>query len=247
MNRDALGDRMKAYENIERKYLTRRLPCIIRIDGCHFHSYTKGFDKPFDVPFHGTMAKTTIELCKNIQGVKCAYTQSDEISLLLTDYDTLETAAWFDKNVQKMVSVSAAMATYFFNKYCEEYRPYLSDSHPFMLAHDEKIAVFDARAFVLPKEEVTNYFYWRQIDARRNAIQMTAQSLFSHKEIQGISNNELIEKMKAEKDIDFYLWPEWFQNGTFIERNNNGNWVAQSADWFGTNRDMIEKYVHVGE
>ena len=115
--KDSLGDRMKEnYENRAKTYLVRRMPVIIRLDGKAFHTFTRGFDKPYDEVFHKTMNETLRFLCENIQGCKFGYTQSDEITLLLTDYDTLTTDAWFDNAVQKMCSVSASMATMAFNK-----------------------------------------------------------------------------------------------------------------------------------
>ena len=119
--KDALGDRMKEfYENRSKTYLTRRTPVIIRLDGKAFHSFTKGFKRPYDEIFHEAMNETLRYLCKNIQGCKIGYTQSDEISILLTDYATLETDAWFDYEVQKICSISASMATMAFNKYFNE-------------------------------------------------------------------------------------------------------------------------------
>jgi len=120
-----LGDRMKTYyENRSQTYLTRYTPVIIRLDGCHFHTFAKGFCKPFDKLLAKTMQMTTKYLCENIQGVKFAYTQSDEISLLLIDYNkedlSIQTEAWFDYRVQKIVSVAASLATFAFNKYFNE-------------------------------------------------------------------------------------------------------------------------------
>ena len=114
--RDNLGNRMKNYEHTSRTYLTRRLPVIIRLDGKAFHTFTKGLKKPFDEILIDAMWETAKYLCKSIQGCKIAYVQSDEISLLLTDYDTIESCAWFDNNIQKMVSISASMATLAFNR-----------------------------------------------------------------------------------------------------------------------------------
>ena len=118
--KDNLGDRMKCYENVSRVYLTKRIPVIIRLDGKAFHTFTKSFRKPFDKILMETMWETSKYLCANIQGCKIAYTQSDEISLLLTDYEKITTCSWFDSNIQKMVSVSASMATLAFNKYFKE-------------------------------------------------------------------------------------------------------------------------------
>lgn len=104
------------YENRSKTFLTRRTPVIIRIDGKAFHTYTKSLNKPFDEGLIDDMITTTIHLCENIQGAKAGYCQSDEISILVTDYENLETDAWFNYNVQKMTSVSASIATGIFNK-----------------------------------------------------------------------------------------------------------------------------------
>ena len=107
MSKDKIGDRMKNnYENRTKQFLTRRMPTIIRLDGKAFHTYTKGLNKPFDEGLIEDMQETTKFLCANIQGCKLGYTQSDEITLVLTDYDNLQTDAWFDYNVQKMTSIS---------------------------------------------------------------------------------------------------------------------------------------------
>ena len=99
--KDALGNRMKAYEGASRNFLTRRIPVIIRLDGKAFHTFTKGMEKPFDRVLMRAMQNTMKHLCENIQGCVFGYTQSDEITLVLTDYATIKTDAWFDYNVQK--------------------------------------------------------------------------------------------------------------------------------------------------
>ena len=220
MVKDSLGDRMKQYENVNRLYLTKRMPLIIRIDGKAFHSFTKGFQKPFDEVLIKTMQETAKYLCENIEGCKLAYTQSDEISLLLTDYDQIETQPWFDKNLLKIVSISASMATLAFNRIfnnkAQEYKkhtPFYGTQYPidekdkkYIEALDkaaEKGAMSDARCFSIPKEEVCNYFIWRQNDCTRNSIQMVAQSCFSHKELQGKSCNELQNMLLTKKDINW--------------------------------------------
>ena len=221
--KDSLGDRMKEnYENRAKTYLVRRMPVIIRLDGKAFHTFTKGFKKPYDEIFHNTMNATMKYLCENIQGCKLGYTQSDEITLLLTDYDTLDTDAWFDNNVQKICSVSASMATMAFNKFLNEYYtealfelncPITADEYMTTLKNKLNSAMFDSRCFNIPEDEVTNCFIWRQQDATRNAIQMLGQCNFSHKELQNKSCNDIQDMLMLQKGINFNDMPTEFKRG----------------------------------
>ena len=217
MDNTSLGDRMKEYENVERRYLTRRQPLIIRIDGKAFHSYTKGFERPYYRPFREAMERTALELACNIAGCKLAYTQSDEISLLLTDDDTLETQPWFGKNLQKIVSISAALATFKFNAVVDAIcRGRDASLTPLQQAYDNKVAIFDARAFCVPREEVLNVFEWRQQDCTRNAIESAGQAYFSHNQLNGKSCNQIQEMLFTEKGINFNEYPTWYKRGACV-------------------------------
>lgn len=218
-----LADRMKTYyEGRSETYLTRYTPVIIRLDGCHFHTFAKKFDKPFDTVFAKTMQDTTKYLCEKIQGVKFAYTESDEISLLLIDYDrndlAKQTEAWFDYRVQKIVSVAASLATAAFNKFFALNIPEdISESENQKLFNAYKKAIdecatFDARAFNLPKDEVVNYFIWRQQDAERNSVNMYGRQFMSQNEMHA-KNSKEIRRLLEEK----YHSP-WENNPTFFKR-----------------------------
>lgn len=229
--KDDLGDRMKAYEDVNRHYLTRRMPCIIRCDGKSFHTLTADLKKPFDDGFMDTMCHTAKFLCENIQNAKMAYVQSDEISILLTDYARFNTNAWFDNNLQKMVSVSAALATLTFNKKIIEHYP-------------NKFGVFDARAFVLPKEEVNNYFLWRQNDATRNSLQMLARSHFSSKSLYGLNGGQIQDKLILEKNINWNDTPIHKKRGSCIRRitldNNTNIWtIVLDPPKFSQDKDYV--------
>lgn len=218
MNKDSLGDRMKEYENVERRYFMRRQPLIIRLDGVHFHSYTKGFERPYYEPFRRAMEYTMLDLCENIAGCKLGYTQSDEITLLLTDDDDIGTQPWFGKNLQKIVSVSASMATYYFNKNVREIIELGPGADNFSMeplrnAFENRVACFDARAFLLPKEEVVNVFEWREQDCTRNAIEAAGQTYFSHNQLHGKSCDEVQEMLFQEKGINFNDYPVWYKRG----------------------------------
>ena len=228
MDKTTLGDRMKNnYENISRYYLTRRTPVIIRIDGKAFHTFTRGFKKPFDDILVKTMQETMKYLCENIQGCVLGYTQSDEISLVLTDYAELTTDAWFGNNLQKMCSVSASMATLAFNKAFTRnilkqskrlYTEYLDEKDTSYIEALEiamnKGAMFDSRVFTIPREEVCNALIWRQQDATRNTIQSVGQANFSQKELHGKSCNDIQDMLMTQKGIN------WNDYSTTLKRGS---------------------------
>lgn len=204
---DTLGDRMKnSYENRYRYYLPRRTNVIIRLDGCHFHTNTKKCEKPFDMRLNKVFEHTLIDLVQNIQNCKIGYHQSDEISLLLTDYNEIKTEAWYDNNLQKISSVSSAMCTMYFNAYSKEYYPGFIDSY------------FDSRVFVIPETtEVSNYFLWRSQDCFRNAISSQAQALYSQKHLQGKHSDEL-QEMCFSKGVNCSDMNPSVKNGRFYNK-----------------------------
>lgn len=243
--RDSLGDRMKNYENAYRIYLPGRLPMIIRIDGKSFHTFTRGLDKPFDNDFIDAMLSTAIHLCEEIQGVKLAYWQSDEISLLITDYDTLTTQAPFSKNLQKLVSISASIATMTFNsriQYIDD--KYESKNLPIKF---KSLGCFDSRAFILPKEEVNNYFVWRGQDATRNSINSLGQANFSHKQLHGLNTDKVQDLLFKEKGINWNDQLTIYKRGACVVKNDIGWTVDREIPIFSQDREYVNKFVNIGE
>ena len=250
---DDLGTRMKEfYEQVPKTRLVRRMPVAIRIDGKTFHTYTKGFHKPFDDILIKTMQETTKYLCENIQGCVLGYTQSDEITLILVDYQKLTSSAWFDYEVQKLCSISASMATMAFNKYFEknvdDYRfrkwdgvsKYEEGTEEYiktLLKAVEKGAMFDARCFNIPKEEVTNLIYWRQLDATRNSIQMVGQANFSHKELQNKSCNDIQDMLHEQKGINWNDYPTVYKRGTSCIKNRK---IIEYLDEFKVTAKLMD-------
>ena len=289
MDNSNLAVRMKEfYENVPKTSLMRRTPVVIRIDGKAFHTFTRGFKRPFDEVLIKTMQETTKYLCENIQGCVLGYTQSDEISLVLVDYQRFETSAWFDYEVQKMCSIAASMATMAFNKFFYEnvflYNGMASvdmsnKKYPYKEVYAKAVkkgAMFDARVFNIPKEEVTNYIYWRQLDASRNSIQMVGQANFSHKELQNKSCNNIQDMLMEQKGINWNDYPTVCKRGTAVIKkiiareeksfiddmledsfdNVKNNIIEQTSKWIidkdipifkGEGREYIEKLVMVGE
>lgn len=228
-NNISLGNRMKSYENSYRLYLPMRLPVIIRLDGKAFHSLTRNCNKPFDINFIKSMQQTGIKLCEEIQGAQVAYIQSDEINILLHNYKKLNSCAWFDNNIQKMASVSSAIASVEFSKLYG------------------KSAYFDSRCFILPENEVNNLYVWRQRDWKRNSVQMLARSIFSHKECENKNNNELQEMVFNKANINWSKLDGLYKNGCCVIKNDNGWTIDNDIPIFSEVPDYINKLLKTEE
>jgi tRNA(His) 5'-end guanylyltransferase len=238
---DSLGDRMKRYESVPRLSLTRRTPVILRFDGKSFHTFTRGLDKPWDRRMEMAMAVTTVMLCKSIQGAKMGYVQSDEISILCTDYDKIETDAWFDYDLQKMVSIGAATASVNFNTAFDQYNT--EDEKPIDMKR-KGLALFDGRAFNIPREEVCNYFVWRQQDATRNSIQGLGQANFSQKVLHGKSCDQIQEMLFQEKGLNWNNTPTRRKRGVAVFKDEERMWWPDlETPIFTQNRAYIERFV----
>lgn len=230
---------MKGYEDVWRSQLPGRLPVLLRIDGKAFHTYTKGCKRPFDERLVEVMDETAQYLCKNIMNSRLAYVQSDEISILLVNYETNDTQSWFDNNIQKMVSISSAMASAYFTTQSAK------------IFGQPKLAMFDSRAFILPKEDVNNYFLWRQNDATRNSVQMLARSLYSHKELNGLNNSQL-QELTFKKGQNWNNLPTSQKRGRCIVKELYTKDGATRSRWtvdneipiFSTDKNYVEKFVY---
>lgn len=237
----SIMDRMKLYEKAARTKLPPRMPVIIRVDGKAFHTYTKRCHKPFDPKLMEAMDMCAMELCYQIHGAQLAYIQSDEISILIHNYKTYNTQPWFDNQVQKMVSVSAAIAA----------------STMTLVSHTvfgyTKPATFDARAFVLPERDVCNYFLARQQDWTRNSVQMLARSFYSHKECHKKNNAEL-QEMCFTKGANWNNLSTSLKRGRCVVRRQNQTdpekWVwkiDEEIPIFSQDRDYIESHLSLEE
>ena len=287
MDNSDLAKRMKIYEQVPKTKLMRRTPVAIRIDGKAFHTFTKGFQKPFDTVLMKSMQETTKYLCENIQGCVFGFTQSDEITLILVDYKKLTSSAWFDYEVQKLCSISASMATMAFNKFFTKNVEVFEINNIRVLKYMEdekknkiidlidtyykaikKGAMFDARCFNIPKEEVTNLVYWRQLDASRNSVQMVGQAYFSHQELQNKSCNDIQDMLMTQKGINWNDLPTYQKRGICVIKeeyypepvkgyeNCEINALDVRTHWVidkeipifkGEGREYIDKLVYVGD
>ena len=278
MSKDVFGDRMKKYEYVTRTYLTTRTPVIIRIDGKAFHTFTKGFKKPFDIVLVKSMQQTMQYLCANIQGCVLGYTQSDEITLVLVDYKKIDTCPWFDYNIQKCASIAASIATMAFNKFfknnIEEFREASLNNwyegainRGLFIEEPEKLklfetyckasrsgAMFDARVFNIPKEEVANCILWRQNDATRNSIEMVGQAYFSQSSLQGKSCNQIQDMLMLEKGINWNDFSTTLKRGSCcirkqVDGSDRGKWTIDNNIPFfrAENRSYINDLIFCGE
>lgn len=201
MNRfPTLGDRMKDYEEVSKYRLPRKMPVMIRVDGKCFHTYTKKMQKPFDLSLTMAMVSATEKTAAEMMNFRLAYHQSDEVTFFLLDTSTQETEAWFNNELQKIVSITASLFTSHFNE---------------AISHEYGFAQFDARAWTMPLEEVPNNFIWRQRDWERNSIQMVAREEFSAKELHKKSCIDIIEMLRG-KGVQWEDTKKIYKYGTFV-------------------------------
>lgn len=283
-----IENRMKEfYENVPRTRLMRRCPVALRMDGKAFKHFTENFKKPYDRLFRDTMQETMLSLCQSIQGCVFGYTQSDEITLILVDYETFSQEAWFNYEIQKMVSTAASMTTMYFNKIFErKTREFVMESCCVMDSNDgfspdhdhtsndgfspeenpdeelrryvkiykdavSKGAMFDARCFNVPKEEVTNLIYCRQLDAVRNYVQMAAHTHLSNAEVKNKITKEM-KQMLEQIGITWEDYPIDCQRGACaIREQRDGDvrphwYVDKNIPIFkGKDRDYVNRFVFI--
>lgn len=258
---DELGKRMKEfYETIPKTKLMRRCPVVVRLDMRAGHTFCRGFERPFDEVFIKSMQETAKYMCENVQGCVLSYQQSDEISLILVDYKKLNSSAFFDYEVQKVCSTTASMATMAFNKafgsmYSKMYMDTDSTVKKQNLYNKYGTkcyeAMFDSRCFNIPKEEVTNYIYWRQLDASRNSVQMVGQANFSHKELQNKSCNDIQDMLMIQKGINWNDLPTYQKRGSCCIKESyyldkDGNEVSEKQiDAVKRTRWIIDKNIPI--
>ena len=270
--KDSLGDRMKEfYEFRAKTKLVRRMPVIIRLDGKAFHTFTRGFAKPFDKRMIEAMQETTLELCKSIQGCVFGYTQSDEITLILVDYNAIDVSAWYDYEVQKMCSVAASMATLAFNRifhnkirnFVNEHYKVITDKETYgeelsnsvnelLKSYNRAIemgAMFDARCFNVPINDVCNCVLWRQKDATRNSINSLGQSWFKHKELDGKNTNQVQDMLFEKYGINWNNLSTVEKRGTAIIKDEEDKWIIdeEMPILTGENRSYVESRIVFGD
>lgn len=177
----------------------------IRVDGKAFHTFTKSFQKPYDLQFMKAMDDTGSALVSAIQGVLFAYVQSDEITVFFTDLQTAQTGLWYGGRVQKWVSIAAATASAFLAR---------------ALPDTVLLPTFDARVLRLDSmEDVENYLSWRRRDAFKNAISMAAGAVESHRNLLGLSTRQRIELL-ADTPYSRDKLPAGFLNGRLVYKEN---------------------------
>lgn len=256
----SLHERMtQYYESVTHsRTLTRRMPVIIRCDMECGKTFTNGLKKPWDDVFSKAMQRTVCNMADKIQGCVLGYTASDEISLLLLDYQDLDTDAWFGYNIDKLVSSAASMATIFFHKNFaieaetrmntkqmdvdEAFDGYFSTLRSKM----QKNPIFDARAFNIPKEEVANYFLDRQRYTEKNSISMLARYYFSHKEIEGKNGSQMQDMLMEKYKVNWNNCPIAHKRGVFCKKICDFH-IDENSPIVSQNRDYIESLVFVGE
>lgn len=246
----SLGDRMKKYELSVGTTLLPRTPAIIRVDGKAFHTFTRKLTvevEPanqfhFSERFHKVMSNTAAFTLRDIQNSMMSYKQSDEISFLLNDWKTHETQPWFGGNVQKIVSITAATVTPYFNYFWANEFADEDIGH----LHVDDLPKFDARVFNVPFADVDNYFIWRQRDAMRNSVNFIARKYLSHKSLQDLNSLEIKEKLLVDCGVTWDDYPLWEQRGSCTLRHGDVDGALEydnNIPVFAENREYITRFL----
>jgi len=228
MNFKNLKEKCNYYRDLTDYRILPNSNILVMLDGKNFSTLVKNhFKKPFDDDFIDMMNKTAKFLCNNVQGVKFAYTQSDEISLLITDYDTQETDTPFGGRLCKLQSILASLATsefnrqFILNKLSNKFVDSGDVDVTFAEVYDEinkmKLAQFDCKVWVVPnKNDVYAWFLYRQIDCIRNSKQQTAQTYLSPKDLMSRNTDEQVELCKAKSGVDWCAFADQYRFGRFV-------------------------------
>ena len=266
VDKDELAKRMKTYENATRPFLTLGVPKVIRVDMRAGGTFCRNLEKPFDKIFSNSMLETAKAMCMQIPGAKFAYTQSDEISIALNDdFGNVEYSCFFDGNLEKIVSISASIATLEFNKawrkLVDQYKQDLAEAqetgidptYEFRLKrleiYESKLdsAMFDSRVVVLPNEtELHNYFVWRQQDATRNSILAVGNANFTQKEIDNKNTSEIQDMLMLERGINWNNFPVGLKRG-FVVIKELYKKEVQANKWTASKRGISKTYEVSGE
>ena len=223
-NKKSFSERMKDYEKCYDFRIPARTYTIIRLDGKGFSRYTEMFDKPFDDTLSNVMDAATVELCKFLNP-KLAYTQSDEISLMFTDIENIDSELIFDGKVQKLCSISASKITAAFNKKMLQmlanfkYTPEEIMQKVMTGEFAEIDAVFDSRVYVIPDyREVSNYFIYRQQDCTRNSISMAADVVVGKSATKGKNGNGK-QEMMFQNGVNWNDYKAKYKRGSVIKKH----------------------------
>ena len=230
---------MKTYEHVYRRRVPTEDYQLIRLDGKSFHSYTKGLQRPYDEKLMEAMDATTLALCEQVPGVRAAYVESDEISLLLTNFRPVEASdsnpsgvaigePWMGGVEAKILSLTAAIASVAFN---EERRRQVADlpSGEARRQHPSS-ALFDSRLWTFPgtqegRELVEKYFLWRRRDSVKNSVTMAALTHFSHRQLHGVNTEAKQERLRA-IDAPWEALPAGFRFGRYAQRLLRGEEIT---------------------
>lgn len=224
-----LEDKCLYYRSLTDYKLLPNSYVIVTMDGRSFsHLIKNKFQKPFDDNFIRMMNETAQYVCKNVQGAKFAYVQSDEISIVLTDFDTPTTETFFNNRLCKLQSIIASLTTSKFNQLMTAYKldkmvdeygnsPKLSGNEVARLIKNMQEYQFDCKCWNVPSlNDVYAWFLYRQIDCIKNSKQQTAQAYFPHTELQNKNTDEQIALLLEKKGVDWNLFGTEKKYGRFI-------------------------------
>lgn len=199
--RMSLHDHMKSLETPTKMTLDSDY-FMLRVDGRAFHTWCKGFAKPYDETFMAGMDAVALALTKEISGAVAAFAQSDEVSVLIKNTPVGRKdvrSPWFGGDVVKMTTIAASLSSVTLTRLFPEKKP----------------ALFDARVMEIPVEDISRYFFWRQRDTIKNSVTMCAEFALGKKTVLRKNTDER-RQMLMDAGFPWEQAPAGFRMGRFI-------------------------------
>ena len=221
-----LKERMKSLQAARDYKLDKDSYILCHIDGRAFSKMIKKrFILPFDDEFMRMMDDTAAYVCENVQGAKLAYVQSDEISIVITNFkyevgELLQGSSFFDYRLCKLQSIIASLATAKFNQlYTLRMLSVDSDKGVNQRINEMPLIQFDCKCWdVKTYEDMFAWFKFRQNDCIRNSKQQFAQAYCSHKDLLNKNSDEQILYCKLKTGNDWNALNGQYKYGRLVYR-----------------------------
>lgn len=216
MSNFKLKDRISSYQEAAAHKLLGKLPIIMVVNGRSFSKLTSLLDKPFSNLIAECMCSTLLRLTQEVDGAIFGYSFNDEMVIIARNDQNLDTAPWYDNDIQKISSIVSSISTLHFNNYANSLDLNLMGE-----------PVFTTNVFAVPNiMEAINVMVSKQQQAFQSAIHFACLYELLKKYdkndikemLSGTGQDEKIQLLQQECGVDFNEYPLAFRRGVACYR-----------------------------